>query len=54
MPLACGVHIIYTPRNSGSILTGELLVVVYAEHDDETRLISARRATRKERNRYET
>ena len=33
---------------------GELLVVVYAERDDEYRLISARRATRKERNDYES
>ncbi len=33
---------------------GELLVVVYAERDDEYRLISARLATRKERQRYES
>jgi uncharacterized DUF497 family protein len=33
---------------------GELLVVVYAERDDEYRLISARRATRKERKDYES
>jgi uncharacterized DUF497 family protein len=33
---------------------GELLVVVYAECDDEYRLISARRATRKERKDYES
>ena len=32
---------------------GELLVVVYAERGDEYRLISARRATRKERKQYE-
>lgn len=32
---------------------GELLVVVYTERGDEYRLISARRATRKERNQYE-
>ncbi len=32
----------------------ELLVVVYAMHDDEVRLISARRATRKERKTYES
>ena len=31
---------------------GELLVVVYSERDDECRLISARRATRKERTNY--
>jgi len=33
---------------------GELLVVVFAEHDDECRLISARHATRKERKQYES
>jgi len=33
--------------------SGELLVVVYAEHGEECRLISARRATRKERRTYE-
>jgi uncharacterized DUF497 family protein len=33
---------------------GELLVVVYSERDDECRLISARRATRKERKQYES
>jgi hypothetical protein len=33
---------------------GELLVVVYAERDDEYRLISARLATRKERKHYES
>jgi uncharacterized DUF497 family protein len=32
---------------------GELLVVVYTERDNEYRLISARRATRKERKIYE-
>jgi len=32
----------------------ELLVVVYAMRDDEVRLISARRATRKERKTYES
>ncbi len=34
--------------------TGELLVAVWAERDDECRLISARRATRKERKLYES
>lgn len=33
---------------------GELLVVVYALRDEEIRLISARRATGKERKRYES
>ena len=33
---------------------GELLVVVYTEPGDEYRLISARRATRKERKQYES
>jgi uncharacterized DUF497 family protein len=32
---------------------GELLVVVYAERNDEFRIISARRPTRKERKCYE-
>jgi len=32
---------------------GELLVVVYSEREDEYRLISARRATRKERKQHE-
>jgi uncharacterized DUF497 family protein len=32
---------------------GELLVIVYSERGDEYRLISARRATRKERRAYE-
>ena len=32
---------------------GELLVVVYTEREGEIRLISARRATRKERKTYE-
>lgn len=32
---------------------GELLVVVYTERENECRLISARRATRKERKHYE-
>ena len=32
---------------------GELLVVVYAERNEEYRIISARRATRKERKSYE-
>jgi uncharacterized protein len=32
---------------------GELLVVVYSERQDEYRLISARRPTRKERTSYE-
>ena len=33
---------------------GEILVVVYSERKDGYRLISARRATRKERKRYES
>ncbi len=33
---------------------GELLVVIWTERDDECRLISARRATRKERKHYES
>jgi hypothetical protein len=33
---------------------GELLVVVYTERGDEYRLISARRATRKERKQHES
>ena len=33
---------------------GELLVAVYAERNDECRLVSARRATRKERKNYES
>ena len=33
---------------------GELLTVVYTERNEEYRLISARRATRKERNYYES
>ena len=33
---------------------GELLIVVYTERDDEYRMISARRATRKERKYYES
>lgn len=37
----------------GCGLAGELLVVVYTERGDEYRLISARRATRKERKDYE-
>ena len=32
---------------------GELLVVVWTERDDECRVFSARRATRKERKQYE-
>lgn len=32
---------------------GRILVVVFTEHDDEYRLISARRPTRKERRSYE-
>jgi hypothetical protein len=32
---------------------GELLVVVYAERNEEYRMISARRPTRKERKAYE-
>ena len=32
---------------------GELLVVVWTERDDKCRVISARRATRKERKQYE-
>jgi hypothetical protein len=31
---------------------GEILVVVYTEREDECRLISARRATRRERKQY--
>ena len=38
----------------GSGNAGELLVVVYTEREDGFRLISARRATRKERKQYET
>ena len=33
---------------------GELLVVVWTERDGDYRMISARRATRKERKQYET
>lgn len=33
---------------------GELLVVIYTERSDACRLISARRATRKERTQYES
>jgi uncharacterized DUF497 family protein len=33
--------------------SGELVVVIYTEREDEYRLISARRATRKERKAYE-
>jgi hypothetical protein len=33
---------------------GDLLVVVYSEREDECRLISARRATRKERKQHES
>jgi uncharacterized DUF497 family protein len=33
---------------------GELLVVIWAERNEECRLISARRATRKERRQYES
>ena len=33
---------------------GELLVVVWTERDDECRVISARRPTRKERKQYES
>ena len=33
---------------------GELLVVIWTERDDEYRVISARRATRKERKDYES
>jgi hypothetical protein len=33
---------------------GELLVVVWTERDDECRVISARRPTRKERKHYES
>ena len=33
--------------------SGDLLVIVYSEHFGEIRLISARRATRKERKTYE-
>ena len=34
--------------------SGELLVVIYTEREDEYRLISARRATRRERRAYES
>ena len=33
---------------------GPLIVVVYVERDSRTRIISARRATRRERRRYES
>ena len=33
---------------------GELLVIIWTERDEECRLISARRATRKERKDYES
>jgi len=42
----------YVATGLGS--SGELLVVVYTERDEEYRLISARRATRRERNAYES
>lgn len=38
----------------GLSTAGELLVVVWTEREDECRLISARRPTRKERNQYES
>jgi uncharacterized protein len=41
----------YVAIGLGSL--GDLLVVVYAERGEEYRLISARRATRKERKAYE-
>ena len=41
----------YVAVGLGSL--GELLVVVYTEREAECRLISARRATRKERKAYE-
>lgn len=34
--------------------SGELLVVIWTERDDECRVISARRPTRKERKHYES
>jgi uncharacterized DUF497 family protein len=37
----------------GKSHTGRLLVVAYAERDQDTRIISARDATRKERKNYE-
>jgi uncharacterized DUF497 family protein len=37
----------------GTDALGRILVVVYAHRGDEIRLISARRATRKERTQYE-
>ncbi len=37
----------------GSDFLGRMLVVVYAQRDERIRLISARRATRAERNAYE-
>jgi hypothetical protein len=41
----------YVAIGLGSL--GDLLVVIYAERGEEYRLISARRATRKERKAYE-
>ncbi len=49
-PDALGEHR-YVTVGSGD--NGQVLVVVYTEHDDEYRLISARRPTRKERKTYE-
>jgi uncharacterized protein len=42
----------YVTNGLGS--AGDILVVVYTERGGEYRLISARRATRKERKNYET
>lgn len=33
---------------------GSLIVVIHVERDDRTRIVSARRATRRERRRYES
>jgi uncharacterized protein len=49
-PDASGEHR-YVAIGLGNL--GELLVVVYSERGEEYRLISARRATRKEREAYE-
>jgi uncharacterized protein len=38
----------------GHSSAGSLIVVIHAERDDRTRIISARRATRREKRRYET
>ena len=38
----------------GHSADGSLIVVIHVERDDRTRIISARRATRRERRKYET